>query len=109
MDPPIRKAVRAELAVGCSNTGPADDRLYHANPVSGIIDKENNYIKIRIDRTLKGLGIEEMEGQFIDPDQLPAEYTEGGVCNGDGTSKPNIMLLTSLQTGRQMILWRGAD
>lgn len=100
----------AELAVGCSATGPATDRFYHANPVSGIVDKENNFIRIRIDRTLKGLGIEEMEGQFIDPAQLIGTgYEIGGACAPDGTSKPNIMLLTSLQTGRQLILWRGAD
>lgn len=99
----------AELAVGCSGM-PAVDRFYHANPVSGIIDKDNNYIKIRIDRSAKGLGIEEMEGQFIDPVQLEGTgYDIGGVCNSDGSTKPHIMLLTSLQTGRQMILWRGLD
>ena len=100
----------AELAVGCGGTA-ATDRFYHANPVSGIVDKANNYIRIRIDRTSKGLGIEEMEGQFINPSMLPpgTDYSTGGVCNADGSSKPNIMLLTSLQTGRQMILWRGAD
>lgn len=100
----------AELAVGCGGV-PATDRLYHANPVSGIVDKENNYIRILIDRTSKGLGIEEMVGQFINPDMLPpnTDYTIGGTCSADGSQKPNIMLLTSLQTGRQMILFRGAD
>lgn len=99
-----------ELAVGCSDSE-ADDRFYHLNPVSGFIDKDNNVIRIRIDRTSKNLGIEEMDGQFIDPKQLPAgtDYSVGGVCSADGSSKPNIMFLTSLQTGRQMILWRGAD
>ncbi|MCB0632255.1 MAG: hypothetical protein R2824_15570 [Saprospiraceae bacterium] len=100
----------AELAVGCGGN-PATDRFYHANPVSGIVDKENNYIRILIDRTSKGLGIEEMVGQFINPDMLPpnTDYSTGGRCNPDGSKKPNIMLLTSLQTGRQMILWRDAD
>jgi len=101
----------AELAVGCGGT-PATDRFYHANPVSGIIDKENNYIKIRIDRTAKGFGIEELEGQFIHPDQLAGTgYDIGGVCEADPAegTKTSIMLLTSLQTGRQMILWRGVN
>jgi hypothetical protein len=99
-----------ELAVGCSGTA-EEDRLYHDNPVSGIVDKENNYIKISIDRTSKNLGIEEFEGQFINPDNMPpgTDFNIGGVCSADGSAKPNIMFLTSLQTGRQMILFRGAD
>jgi hypothetical protein len=105
---PARGSV--ELAVGCSGTA-AVDRLYHNNPVSGIVDKENNIIRISIDRTSKNLGIEEFVGQFINPDNLPpdTDFNIGGVCSSDGTSKPNIMFLTSLQTGRQMILFRGAD
>lgn len=100
----------AELAVGCGGN-PATDRFYHANPVTGIVDKVNNYIRIKIDRTSKGLGVEEFEGQFIDPSQLPADtdYAVGGTCSPDGSQKPHIMLLTSLETGRQMILWRGLD
>ncbi len=99
-----------ELAVGC-NGNAAVDRLYHLNPVHGIVDKENNYIRISIDRTSKNLGIEEFEGQFINPDNMPAgtDFNIGGVCSSDGTSKPNIMFLTSLKTGRQMILFRGDD
>ncbi len=99
-----------ELAVGCSGTA-AVDRLYHDNPVSGIVDKENNIIRISIDRTSKNLGVEEYEGQFINPNNLPADtdYTVGGACSPDGTSKPNIMYLVSKQTGRQLILFRGAD
>ncbi len=101
----------AELAVGCGNTGPATDRLYHNNPVTGIIDKENNIIRITIDRTSKNLGTEEFEGQFIDPRNMPpgTDYNIGGTCTGDGTSKPNIMYLVSLKTGRQMVLFRGLD
>jgi hypothetical protein len=100
----------AELAVGCNGTV-TEDRLYHNNPVSGIIDKENNYIRITIDRTSKNLGVEEFEGQFINPDNMPpgTDFNIGGVCSSDGSAKPNIMFLTSLQTGRQMILFRGAD
>ncbi|MEM6380167.1 MAG: hypothetical protein AAF705_18380 [Bacteroidota bacterium] len=105
---PARGSV--ELAVGCGGTANTD-RLYHNNPVSGIVDKENNIIRISIDRTSKNLGIEEFVGQFINPENLPpgTDFNLGGVCNSDGTSKPNIMFLTSLQTGRQMILFRGLD
>ncbi|MEL7121645.1 MAG: hypothetical protein AAFO07_19510 [Bacteroidota bacterium] len=100
----------AELAVGCGETA-AVDRLYHNNPVTGIVDKENNIIRISIDRTSKNLGVEEFVGQFINPENLPADtdFNIGGRCSSDGTSKPNIMFLTSLQTGRQMILFRGLD
>lgn len=100
-----------ELAVGCGGM-PAIDRYYHANPVSGIVDKENNYIRITIDRTMKGLGVEEFEGQFINPDDLPPGYALGGPngnCGSVEEFKPHIMFLTSLQTGRQMILYRGLD
>ena len=100
----------AELAVGCGGTA-AVDRLYHNNPVSGIVDKENNIIRISIDRTSKNLGVEEFVGQFINPENLPAgtDFNIGGRCSSNGESKPNIMFLTSLQTGRQMILFRGLD
>ena len=98
-----------ELAVGCGGEA-ATDRFYHANPVSGVIDKENNVIRISIDRTSKGFGVEELTGQFIDAEQLPnPDYQLGGVCSSDSNEKPNIMLLTSSQTGRQMILFRGLD
>ena len=97
-----------ELAVGCSGTVNTD-RLYHANPVSGLVDKQSNIIRISVDRTSKGLGIEDFEGKFINPENLPEGYNIGGLCDADGKEKPNIMFLTSLQTGRQMILYRGAD
>ncbi len=103
----------AELSANCTPmTSPSTDRLYHANPVSGFIDKENNFIKIQIDRTAKGLGVEEFVGQFVDPAQLPdPDYRMGGICSPDvaKSSQPNIMFLTSQQTGRQLILFRGKD
>ncbi|MEZ5044622.1 MAG: hypothetical protein R2828_32300 [Saprospiraceae bacterium] len=99
-----------ELAAGCSNAS-GTGSLYHLNPVSGIVDKTNNIISIRVDRTSKNLGIEEFEGFFIDPTKVPlgADYNIGGVCNPDGAAKPKLMYLVSQKTGRQMILWRGAD
>ena len=101
----------AELSANCSMD--ALDRLrrpYHANPVAGIVDKEKNFIQIQVDRTAKGLGVEEFVGQFVDPDMLPdATYSLGGSCDQPGGAKPNIMFLTSQQTGRQLILYRGLD
>ena len=100
----------AELAAGCDGMVDTGDRFYHFNGVSGVVDKENNVIRISIDRTSKGLGIEDYEGQFIDPAQLPdPEYAIGGVCADDDSSQPNIMFLTSVQTKRQMILFRQGD
>ena len=97
-----------ELSANCD--GDAGNRLYHRNSVSGIVDREANLIRISIDRTSKGLGIEDFEGQFIDPNNMPdEEYYEGGACEANGSIKPNIMYLRSLQTGRQLILWRGVD
>ncbi len=105
------RAGSAELSANCTND-PIDRkrRLYHNNPVAGIVDKDKNFIQIQIDRTAKGLGVEEFVGEFVDPSLLPDRtYREGGACNGDGSGKPNIMFLTSLKTGRQLILFRGAD
>lgn len=104
--PPVGGSV--ELSANCD--GDANNRLYHKNPVSGIVDREANLIRISIDRTSKGLGIEDFEGQFINPNNLPdEEYFIGGACEANGSVKPNIMYLRSLQTGRQLILWRGVD
>ncbi|MBK7870681.1 MAG: hypothetical protein IPJ74_08355 [Saprospiraceae bacterium] len=98
-----------ELAAGCNPS--SQFKLYHNNPVSGIIDREKNIIKITIDRTNKNLGKEDLVGQFINPENLPEgmDYNIGGICNPDGKGRPNIMFLTSLQTGRQVILYRQAD
>jgi hypothetical protein len=95
-----------ELAAGCSGNLARTDRFYHDNPVSGIVDKENNFIRIRIDRTSKGLGIEAYEGEFISPDKVPVAYTEGGICASNGDEEPFFMFLTSTTTGRQLILFR---
>ena len=95
-----------ELAAGCSGNLARTDRFYHDNPVSGIVDKKNNFIRIRIDRTSKGLGIEEYEGEFISPEEVPIEFSEGGICSPNGDKEPFFMFLTSTSTGRQLILFR---
>ena len=95
-----------ELAAGCSGELPRADRYYHNNPVSGFVDKENNLIRISIDRTSKGLDIEEFEGMFISPELVPEEYQFDGICSPGGDKEPFFMYLTSLKTGRQLILFR---
>lgn len=94
-----------ELAAGCSHVPDSDNKLYHDNPVTGIVDVPNNYIRIRIDRTAKGLTVEEYEGELIGADQMPAEYDSGGACSANGDPEPFYMLLTSVQTGRQLVLF----
>ena len=100
-----------ELAAGCDNIEGTGE-LYHLNPITGVVDKENNLISIRIDRTSKNLGFEDFEGFFVDPDQMPAgsDYNIGGVCRAEnGRSMPKLMYLTSRTTQRQLLLWRNDD
>ncbi|MBX2872571.1 MAG: hypothetical protein KTR30_10740 [Saprospiraceae bacterium] len=100
-----------ELAAGCDNIEGTGE-LNHLNPITGIVDKENNLISIRIDRTSKNLGFEDFEGFFVDPDQMPAgsDYNIGGICNPElGNSKPKLMYLVSQTTKRQLLLWRNDD
>lgn len=97
-----------ELAAGCDNIEGTGE-LYHLNPISGIVDKVNNLISIRIDRTSKNLGFEDFEGFFVDPEDMPPGYSLGGVCESDGNAKPRLMYLTSQTTQRQLLLWRNDD
>ncbi len=100
-----------ELAAGCDNIE-GTGALNHRNPITGIIDKENNLISIRIDRTSKNLGFEDFEGFFIDPDQIPegTDYNLGGICNAQfGRRMPKLMYLISRTTQRQLLLWRNDD
>ena len=81
--------------------------LNHENPITGTIDKETGLIDFTIDRSNKGLGTERFTGAIIDPSFLPENYQVGGKC---GTSENNIpeavMLITSENTGRKLILYR---
>ena len=78
----------------------------HGNPVSGIIDKEANFIQIQIDRTRKGAGIEEFTGMFIEPMNIPDNdaWRNGGGCKANENRKTEFMLLTSLSTGQQLMM-----
>lgn len=82
--------------------------LLHLNPITGIVDKESGYVNIAIDRTSKGLGIEHFEGILIQPESIPSNYTMAGLPCGTGgdESKISVMVLTSRETGRQLILYR---
>ncbi|NND34154.1 MAG: hypothetical protein HKN76_16320 [Saprospiraceae bacterium] len=78
----------------------------HGNPVSGIIDKEANFIQIQIDRTRNGAGVEQFTGMFIEPENIPDsdEWRNGGGCAPNTKRKTEFMLLTSLSTGQQIML-----
>ncbi len=80
------------------------ESIYHNNPVSGIIDQENNFISISIDRSSKGLGIENYWGTFISPDDLPDSCYKA--CNDEVKKRDHYMMLTSETTGQQMVLFR---
>jgi len=76
------------------------------NPVSGVIDKEANFIHIQIDRTAKGLGIESFTGSFIQPTSIPdtEEWRNGGGCAPNLDRKEDFMLLTSQSSGQQLMM-----
>lgn len=100
-----------ELAAGCDNIEGTGE-LFHLNQVTGIVDKVNNIINIRIDRTSKNLGFEDFEGFFVDPNKMPAgsDYNIGGICAAEnGRSMPKLMYLVSQTTKRQLLLWRNLD
>ena len=84
--------------------------LFHDNPVTGIVDKKSNYISIAINRTSKGLGIEEFEGFFIDINET--DYREWvPLCNAAAVKQEDqkreyMMVLTSKQSGRQLVLYQ---
>lgn len=100
-----------EFVVPCDPDNPRTvaDPLVNINPVSGIIDKKNNFISITIDRTAKGLKAEHFSGVFIDPDdgRVPVEldWRNRGPCATDATSEADLfMLLTSSETGQQLLM-----
>lgn len=96
-------ATSRELSVNCDGT----PDLYHDNPVYGIIDKTNNYINFFIDRTSKNAGVEEFEGQFIDISDTDYGNDEIPSCGPPWVpGRSYMMLLTSRQTGRQLVIYQ---
>jgi len=63
------------------------------NPVTGFANIKTGQVKMDIDRRLKGGIVEHFEGQFI---AVPAFLPANTVC---------AMLLVSLETGRQLLLF----
>ncbi len=102
--PMVGNGSSLEFSAGCN--GSTDDDLFHNNPVTGVIDKFNNFIQFEIDRTEKGLGKETFIGEFIDYSQLPGGYSISSPCGHDNQEKRTFMLITSQTTGRQLILFR---
>lgn len=94
--------------VVCGSIGEPERHLNaNVNPVSGYVDKENNDIMIRIDRTSKGLGSEVFTGRFIDiGDQIPdtPDWRFGGSCAARNREAGDFMLLTSQTTGQQLLM-----
>lgn len=99
-----------ELAIGPC-TEDIENSLFHENPVSGVVDFDNNFIQIFIDRTSNPrVGrVEEYIGSFVKPSDIPDEsYLIGGGCipNNSIPPKEKLMVLTSQLTGHQMLLFK---
>ncbi len=107
LDPYTSKEFSVELLVGCTASSPAS--IYHDNPVFGVIDKEENLVHFWIDRTGQGNGIEEFSGQFVDIEAAGYYETKTPECNPSqlfAAQKQYLLLATSLQSGRQLLLYQ---
>ncbi len=86
-------------------------RLYHCNPVSGIVDRENNIVHFWIDRTDvngQNLGIEEFVGEFINIQEAGYDVESVPSCSSAifEPTKTYLMLVTSQTSGRQLLLYQ---
>lgn len=87
---------------------------YAMNRMGGVIDKASNFIAIFIDRTAIGGGIEEFTGMFIDLAATAYQDNLGTLncpdpCLVVGAHPPgtgHLLLLTSKQTGRQVLAYQ---
>ncbi|HHM20858.1 MAG TPA: hypothetical protein ENJ20_02440 [Bacteroidetes bacterium] len=89
---------------------PQVNTFYHAHPVSGIVDKDANFIHIFIDRTSNNPdgqdhGIEEFTGLFT---EIPQHYQtwEALPCGTWKEERKYMMVLRSVQTGRQLVMYQ---
>lgn len=80
--------------------------LYHKNPVYGMINTTDNIIQFWIDRTGRGLGIEEFYGQFIDISTTPYQDDRTPNCGSWGKTKLHMMMVKSKQTNRSLLLYQ---
>ena len=84
-----------------------DPKIGTPNPVYGIYDSVNRYLHFWIDRTKKGAGIEEFTGEFIDMKNTNYNTTSFKFpCDNNTvfTKKGYMLLITSVKTGRQLVL-----
>jgi len=101
----------------CGQAPSPETNFYHDNPVYGMMSKTENKVQFWIDRTSKkdatgkSLGIEEFVGQFIDIKETPyKDDVEIGPPGCKGApwlpTKSHMMMVTSKQTNRTLILYQ---
>jgi hypothetical protein len=90
----------------CGQSPSEDTNLYHRNPIYGMINTEGNVIQFWIDRSAKDLGIEEFAGGFLDIDQTPYGDERTPDCGNWNKEKKHMMMVTSKQTGRTLLLYQ---
>ena len=66
----------------------------------------DNRIQFWVDRTSKKLGIEEFEGKFIDINGTPYNSDDTPDCGTWGKTKLHMMMVTSRQTKRTLLLYQ---
>ena len=108
---PVGGFSSTELSVArlaCADTSKPETALYHNNPVYGMINTNDNNIQFWIDRSGQKLGVEEFTGQFIDIDSTPFNDDTLPECKGAPWKKEkfHMMLVTSKQTGRSLVLYQ---
>lgn len=90
------------------------NQIYHNNPFFGIVDYENDYIEITIDRSSKKgkttLLRENFVGKFIDINKTNHAWGPSNPCSNGGPSNPqkrvHMIWLVSKQTGRQSLVYK---
>ncbi|MEM6320772.1 MAG: hypothetical protein AAF960_24110 [Bacteroidota bacterium] len=103
--PGNRESGSYELAPGCATSRNAG--LFSGNPVSGFIDRNSGFVSLSIDRTSKGLGIEQYEGSLMTPESVPAADRVVGACEplATGEQAQTMLVANSKTTGRQLVLY----
>jgi hypothetical protein len=98
---------------GCLGFTNDADCLYDDNPLSGVIDPANNFVRVIVDRTRWGGGYEEFTGQFINPSEtgIYEEWEAGDEpTNVAGlpinTTRDHMILLTSQLNGRKVLIYQ---
>lgn len=94
----------------CGNT----NQVYHNNSFFGIVDFENDYIEITIDRSAKKgkttLLRENFVGQFIDINKTNHAWGPINPCTAQGPNnqqkRTHMIWLVSKQTGRQVVVYK---